>query len=205
MRVYTAQRGYSLIEVLIALTILMIAIVAPITIAIKSLESSTYSLEQNTAVFLAQESLSLIEAVRNEKALENLNAGQFDDVAPYWGDWIDELDPCVSSASGFGCNFDAVDLASFIDDSNNIISCTQEGENCRLYYNPEGANPIYRASASGGGELSPFTRRVFLDSVTDSELLIRVVVEWESEFLNQMQQVSLTTAFYNVYGSDFVQ
>lgn len=198
------QGGYSLIEVLIALTILMIAIVAPITIAIKSLESSTYSLEQNTAVFLAQEAISLIEAARNEQALINLNEGQFDDVDPYWSDWVDTLDPCLAS-SGYGCNFGAMNLASFIDYPSEIFSCTEEGGNCRMYRNPDWPNPVYRHTGDNGGIVTPFTRRVFLDSATDSELVVRVVVEWETEFLNQAQQVSLTTALYNVYGSSFVQ
>jgi len=204
MRTQNTQQGYSLIEVLIALTILMIAIVAPITIAIKSLESSTYSLEQNTAVFLAQEAISLIEAARNEKALQNLNDGQFDDIEPYWDDWVAALNPCRTS-SGHGCNFGAGYFGAFVDSSENILSCSADGQNCRMYRNPDWPNPVYRAGVGVGGVATPFTRRVFLDSSTDAELVIRVVVEWDSEFLNRKQQVSLTSALYNVYGSNFVQ
>ena len=205
MNTYTSQRGYSLIEVLIALTILMIAIVAPITIAVKSIESSRYTLEQNTAVFLAQETISMIDAWRNQYALINFNQGEFSDEAPYWNDWVHDLDKCRSS-SGDGCNFDAEDPLTVLDDPNNkIIPCNADGENCRLYYKEDWPYSTYRVINTDGGEPSPYIRRVYLDELDDGHMTIRTVVEWETDFESDVQQVSVTSALYNTYGSSFVQ
>ena len=189
---HSRKNGYSLIEVLIAITILMMAIIAPMTIAIKSIQSSRYTLEQNTAIFLAQEAISILETLRNNAALENLN----DNDDEFW-DWTDELDDCETT---HGCNFDARDPYALLDRSANIIACTEAGENCRLYYNETWSRSAYRINDTSG-EPSPFIRRVYVESLSDNELNLRVVVEWDAGFLRQQQRITVTSSLFNLYGA----
>jgi len=190
MKKPTSQLGYSLIEVLIAVAILMMAIVAPMTIAVKSIQSSRYTLEQNTAIFLAQEGISIIEGLRNHYALESINNRDNN----HW-DWTDDFDDCESQ---FGCNFDASDPYSIIDRGSNIRRCNQDGENCRLHYSESWGRSAYRIT-SEGGEPSAFVRRIYFDTANNRELNIRVVVEWDSGFLGQEQRVTISTSFFNLY------
>ncbi len=56
--------GFTIIETLVAITILMIAIAGPITIAKKGLNASLYARDQVTASFLAQD---MMESIKNDE------------------------------------------------------------------------------------------------------------------------------------------
>jgi len=58
------NKGFTLIETLVAITILMISIVGPLTIAQKSLTAATIAKDQVIASFLAQE---LMEQIKNDR------------------------------------------------------------------------------------------------------------------------------------------
>jgi type II secretory pathway pseudopilin PulG len=59
------KKGFTIIETLVAITILMISIVGPLTIAQKSLNASIYAKDQVIASFIAQEQMELIKFQRN--------------------------------------------------------------------------------------------------------------------------------------------
>jgi Tfp pilus assembly protein PilV len=106
----TSTKGYSLVEVLVAVSILMLSIVGPLTIAMKSLQSAQYARQQNTAFFLAQEGITIINTVRNNAALAVYTGATND--SWQWpqssGVWACHFEP--------GCNIDFRD--SLLD--NNI-------------------------------------------------------------------------------------
>lgn len=189
----TSQSGYSLIEVMIAVGILMMAIVAPMTIAVKSIQSSRYTLEQNTATFLAQEALSVVEMTRNHFALQSIHNNN----NSHW-DWTGGLDDCRDNT---GCAFDVRDPYSLFESGNNVIDCDTDGENCRLYYDETWNRSNFRVTGGSAGESSPFIRRVFVDNISDRELTVRVEVEWDSGFLGQEQRVSITSSYFNLYST----
>ncbi len=64
MNYTTKHKGFTIIETLVAITILMISIVGPLTIAQKSLNAAIYARDQVTASFLAQD---LMEMVKNNR------------------------------------------------------------------------------------------------------------------------------------------
>lgn len=190
----TSQKGYSLIEVMIAVAILMMAIVAPMTIAIKSIQSSQYTLEQNTAIFLAQEGISIIEALRNHYALASFADSSVDP----W-EWTTNLSDCDSQ---FGCNFDASDPLNIAVGSPDTVACSEEGANCILYYDGESSVRSAYSTDDASGVDSGFTRRVFFEGydVNADVLNVLVEVEWDSHFLGKVQSVSIRSSFYNLYG-----
>lgn len=61
--------GFTLIETLVAISLLTIAIVAPMTLTMQSLSSAFYARDQITASYLAQEALEGVRAVRDSNAL----------------------------------------------------------------------------------------------------------------------------------------
>jgi prepilin-type N-terminal cleavage/methylation domain-containing protein len=64
--------GFTLIETLVAISILAIIIVGPITITVRSAKSSTFAAEQAMAYFLAQEGLELAQKGRDQYLLSHL-------------------------------------------------------------------------------------------------------------------------------------
>jgi prepilin-type N-terminal cleavage/methylation domain-containing protein len=51
----TWNRGFTLVETLVAVTVLLLVIVGPMTVAQKGIQNAYFANEQVTAVFLAQE------------------------------------------------------------------------------------------------------------------------------------------------------
>lgn len=69
------KKGFTIIETLVAISILLIAIAGPLTIAAKGLFSSYYSRDEVTAFYLAQEG---IEYFRNLRDTNTLNGQPWD-------------------------------------------------------------------------------------------------------------------------------
>jgi len=68
----STNKGFTLIETLVAISILVTAIVAPLTIAANSLFQSRYSRDQVVATYLAQEAVEMIRYVRDRNLMSNL-------------------------------------------------------------------------------------------------------------------------------------
>ena len=82
------QRGFTLIETFIAITVLLFAILGPMTLVSRSIADASYAANQITAFYLAQEGLELIINQREQN--ENLSDDQ----------WLVNLDNCVIEVGG---------------------------------------------------------------------------------------------------------
>ncbi|OGI25005.1 MAG: hypothetical protein A3E38_00025 [Candidatus Moranbacteria bacterium RIFCSPHIGHO2_12_FULL_54_9] len=74
------KRGFTLIETLVAVSLLSIAIVAPMTLTAKSLASAYYSRDQITAFYLAQEAIEALRSVRDGQVLQIAQSGSGADI-----------------------------------------------------------------------------------------------------------------------------
>lgn len=68
-------RGFTLIETMIAVSLLSIAIVAPMTLTMQSLQTAYYARDQMTASNLAQEAIESIRSIRDGNILNNAEGG----------------------------------------------------------------------------------------------------------------------------------
>ncbi len=195
-----ATKGYSLVEVLVAISVLLLAIVGPMTIAAKGVQSAYYAKQQATALFLAQEGIEMIVASRNDSLIEAVQAGT--DLGDAWDDWstIAMFSRCRTND---GCNFAPVDTGDgtlerlYNEGRFTVVSCSTLS-NCRMRYD-EGVDRA-RYNLTTGVE-TEYTRVVKLerDSVNDG-ILVEVEVSWSARvFGNQTQSVVLTTAVYPIY------
>ncbi|MBI2048693.1 MAG: type II secretion system protein [Parcubacteria group bacterium] len=69
------QYGFTLIETLVAVSLLVIAIAGPMSLAAQSLSSAFYARDQMTAFHLAQEAIEAVRFVRDGNILINNVAG----------------------------------------------------------------------------------------------------------------------------------
>lgn len=89
------KSAFTLVEALVAISILMIAIASPMTLAQKGLSTATLSKDQMTASFLVQDAIESVKNIRDQIA-----------VSASGGDWLYNtvLDACVCKATDI-CNF----------------------------------------------------------------------------------------------------
>lgn len=194
--------AYSLVEVLIAVSILLLAVAGPMTIAHKGLQSSYFARDQLTAFALAQEGIETFTALRNEVVLEQLNESNIGNVPDFDKDTLwawtaqPELNPCFSSA---GCNIDFDDE----DPLDNVRSCSTIS-NCLLDYDKSaGARARFVVNDGTDADDSPYTRVIRLNELeTDQEIQIEVTVSWEPTiFGSGTKEVVLLTSILNLYAN----
>jgi len=86
------MRGFTLVEMLVAITVLLVGIASPLTIASKGLFAARVARDQMVASYLASEAIDYVRAVRDTNALQGSN-------------WLSGLGPCDT---GNGCKIDVV-------------------------------------------------------------------------------------------------
>ena len=123
MKYKHSQSGFSLVETLVAITILLIIIVGPMTITSQSARSTSFSSEQVVAFFLAQEGLELMQKERDE--YYNLHFRNETANPTPWSDFLSSsiYTTCVSGCGPY--------LEAGSNELVRVVSCT-DGP-CRLY------------------------------------------------------------------------
>jgi prepilin-type N-terminal cleavage/methylation domain-containing protein len=165
--------GFTLIETLVAITVLTVALAAPLTLAFQSLSAAYTARDQVTAFHLAQEAVEAVRAQRDHNILDNLKNGPNTD-------WLDGL---IVETIGDPAKPFMVDTLST---NNNFTSCGNS--------NPNSCDSLLFDSANGfyGHDMnmadpdiseSRFKRYVRITEVPDTnleEVRVRVVVRWRS-------------------------
>lgn len=173
------NKGFTLIETLVAISILMLGVMGPLMIASSSLQNARYGRDQVTASYLAQEGIEYVRFVRDNNKIDRLNGGS--------ADWLAGLESCfVDTASDHGC---VIDVPQEFGGTNVVRRCSNSSCTIsRLYADSNG----YYTHTSSGGDLSPFTRIVTIEPIADSsvgaeEKGVRVesVVTWQAGSLTK--------------------
>ena len=168
--------GFSLVEALVAIAILLIAIVGPMTIAARGLQSAFFAREQMRASLLAQEGVELVRRIRDEDALARRL-------------WLAGMGVCSNQ---HGCGIDARGITA--------KNCQTSAE-CRLYYDvaPLGsARGFYSHDSSG--EATPFTRVIRVDPLSgNDEAEVSVAVSWESGLFGGEKSVLVRSRIFDQY------
>ncbi len=179
--------GFTLIETLVAITVLLLVIIGPMTIAQKGIQNASYANEQITAVFLAQEAIEAVQELRDNVALDaySVNPGL---KTNSW--FTNALQSCGLTVSGTGCAFIATGGA------NSFTFCNSSNNNCKLLIDSSGKY------VHSGGAATPFTRKVFFDDTylaSNGAVLVTVDVEWSNRIFSSSRHVILQTWIYDHY------
>ncbi len=178
----THHSGFTLVETLVAITVLLLVIIGPMTVAQKGIQNAYFANEQVTAVFLAQEA---IEAVRELRDSDALDAYDTDPGGNTWNWYGNLVSDCKNTN---GCAFDVVSKAFETCGSNNA---------CKLRVSATGA---YNYQA--GGVDSLFTRKVFVGPSTNEWVPVTVEVTWDAKIFGasgNARSIKLQSWVYNHY------
>lgn len=147
--------GFTIVETLVAITVLMIAIAGPLVVATRGLSSALASKDQMIASYLAQESMETIKNRRDNNLAEGLL-------------WSDGMDACGS----FGTACDAGAIYGF---KSCAISSSVPG--CPITFD---VNTGY--NTDGMGSHTIFFRHSYLEDEgsnnTKQEATVHTIVDW---------------------------
>lgn len=200
------QGGYSLVETLIAILVLLIALVTPMTIVVNSMRSAWYATEQATALFLAQEGIEVVQAYRNSFVIDDIVNNNSNNT---WG-WTGEstLIHCFTDdgqGGDEGCNVDTDSPDPFLN-AGSVKRCgTGNGNDpCRMEIeNDSDSRARYVLGGVGvGDEKTIYTRVIQLESI-GAGVKVTATVSWEARlFSGNEQKVVLETVLYDTYGDN---
>lgn len=152
-----SNNGFTLIETMVAVVILSVALVGPLTIITKGLNSAFFSRDQITAFYLAQEAVEYVRNRRDQNTIQGLT-------------WLDGLEPVCT-----GVNPCLIDVTGdyTLPTPTDIVECAT------------GTCPIMRYDGNfynydSGGVATPFTREVRLTSVSVVEYIVSVNISWRT-------------------------
>jgi prepilin-type N-terminal cleavage/methylation domain-containing protein len=210
------QKGFTLVETLVAVTLLLLVIVGPMTIATRGLQNAFYAGDQTTAIFLAQEAIEHMQRLRDDNALSNVSDFQTDGSDGDGNTW-NWYDNGPTGASGWSNCKKEISSSNVCDV---VIAASplqyrncQTISQCRLnQYNTdqdgngthEVVTRVYGYGSGAGWTTSPYTRTIALgvrESVggTTAAVPVTVTVSWNANIFGSTRSVVLQTYIYDHY------
>ncbi len=188
--------GFTLVEVLIALTIFSIAVAGVITVSVQGNLNIHSARNKMVANYLADEGVELMRALRDTAVV---NAGVGSESTVGWPAFTAmTASVCTATAP---CDIDATNYANSdpYPSASNILNCTTVSSDgfCPIYYIP--AHGYYTSMIAGfpGTPQTAFSRNIMLIPISADEMRIVVTVHWmEGTVQKTVEQVE---SVYNWY------
>ena len=176
------EKGFTLIETLVAIFILVIAVTGPMSAAQNSLKASFLARDQVVAYYLAQDAIEGIKNLRDNDALSTPPR-----------DWRTRVSGCVNAAGEYKqCNFDSSDT------KNSWLACTPEDAN-NLSCPPMQLNSsdIFYFDGNLGND-SKYTRAIYLyETANPNETEVNVVIEWRTSLFLTERRIEVQENVFN--------
>ncbi len=146
----TAYRAFTLVETMVAVTILTLAVAGPMTVASRAIVAAQIARSQLTANYLAQEGIEYVRAMRDNEYL----ADQQSQTA--WNNFLNGLSfASISQCRTSTCTLDPA-LPMGTGSGFSLTKCS--GSGCTPLHL---ANGVYtQQSAISGSVVTPFTRTI---------------------------------------------
>ena len=197
---YHSQQGFTLVETLVAITILLIVITGPLTISTSAARSTSFSSEQVVAFFLAQEGAEIMQKARDDvlirQFIDPADSGYAANyVANPWGEVMNPSGIYEHCFSSDGCRL----MLSATGEVIAPIRCGSN-QNCDLYFDSN-TNTHVRSKYThvpAGNVATPFTRVIKLTQ-TPRDVKIESIVTWRTGGQREVQEVKVETYLYDIY------
>lgn len=178
------NKGFTIIETLVAVAILMISVAGPLTVAQKGLNGAIYAKDQVIANYLAQDAMEEIKNLRDNYMLANDNAN-----IKTW------MNDAQSGSAGLSSCRETSRCS--IDTSKNIPSIALCTSNC----NSSSAFPIYDNGSSlthdsTNANITKFSRSIYFENIKDDTVTAVVSVSWNNGTIDNL--VKLESDLYSI-------
>ena len=172
----STARGFTLIETMIAVTILMLAVAGPIYAASRAIVAAQIGRDQLTASYLAQEGIEYVRAMRDDEYLAAYAAGGTTVSTTAWTNFL--TNPLSDTATISGCETTTctLDPSLPMGTGNGAALSPCSGSACAPLYLAGG---VYtERSGISGAVQTPFTRTVQAFAVSAHGERIVSTVYW---------------------------
>jgi type II secretory pathway pseudopilin PulG len=175
----SSSPAFTIIEMLIAVFIFTVAISALTFMAGNGIRSARLSQDRIVAEYLATEGMEVVRNVRDSAFLAGLPNTTWEAV---FGTEVTGPGGCFSTLASGGSS------ASCKFDYNSTTGVPELGtcSSCSLYLDP--ALPVYSYDS---GNPTPYTREIFIDEISPTEIRVRVRVEWNDDFIEYQENLYL--------------
>lgn len=173
--------GFTLVETMVAIFVLMIAVIAPMSIAAQALATARYAKDQVTAFYLAQEGIELVRNIRDNNALSGgvWNGGVL-------GNPDGSTEDAKFCYSTKGCRINPIDLQVNICKNDTDTVCSP------LYLN---SNNIYNYDTTGSKTI--FTRTINIIKTSTDEIKVSSTISWKSNSILEPNTFTITDMLFN--------
>lgn len=164
--------GFTIIETLVAITVLMIAVAGPLSVAAKGLRAALYARDQMVATFLAQESMESIKNLRDNNIASGSN-------------WLAQFGGCLNENQK--CDATAAENSGGATIKN---QCPATGYPIQLDFANNRYVPLTTCDAD-----TLFKRYFYIQDISAVEKKVIVRVQWTTMNLpNQVELISIITS-----------
>jgi prepilin-type N-terminal cleavage/methylation domain-containing protein len=159
------EGGFTLIETLVAISILLVSVVTPLVGVSQSITASILARDEITAFYLAQDAIEYIRNIRDSNTIAMRTDPNVE--------WDDNL-------LGVSCTTTAPCVINTVDDTG-ITPHGGSNSNHYLKYDEDDGVYVPLALTESPADASPFWRTVIIEGLDDHEIKVRVVVGWKSQ------------------------
>lgn len=163
------SRGFTLVETMVAVTILTLAVAGPLFAANRAFVVARISRDQLTASHLAQEGIEYVRAMRDNEFLAAYRAGGPDVSTTAWNNFIAGIAVCVNAS---GCTLDPV--LRTMGYGAGFSLAPYSGTATPLYL----ASGIYTQQNLAGSTRTVFTRTIQFSYVSASDERVVSTTSW---------------------------
>lgn len=198
----TRRKGFSIAEVLVAGTFIIVAIVGSFSLLGPAIRNASFTNDMLVASMLAKEGIELVTNIRDTNWYEDFNAPPFDNPADAWMDGLGHISNQPDRSMGI-IDYNDGSVITYVEDID-ISSCAPVNNpddflNCQdtmLYLD---ANNFYSHNKLGG-KPTEFRRmvRVEREHIGGGKyrLLVTSIVRW-GDYSTNKKEVRLTNYLYN--------
>lgn len=172
------NKGFTLIEVLVSIFILITAVVVPLTIGSKAFAYSNFVRDQSTASYLAQEAQEFIRLMRDNASLNPSPGGG-------WADFKSRIANCMFPN---GCKFDVR-----FDGNPNFISIDQCNLKCDVLYKQIAGTYSYTVVPGSNNWFLRTVKTTLVGRNAFERIQVEVTVLWHT---NGIDERSFTVTDY---------
>ncbi len=174
------QNGFTLVETLVGITVLLVAIVGPMTMAARGLQSAFHARDQITAVYLGQEAIEIIRAQRDQNALTRAS-------------WLTGISAACDRSNVAGCGVSARAPTTY-------LNCATSANTCVINDSGSVSTGQRGFFIHTSGTPTAFTRRIWVEQISGSrEAEVTVDVSWQSGLFASVRTVRLQSRIFNHY------
>lgn len=200
MKSSSIQSGFSLVETLVAITILLLVIIGPLAISASTAKSTGFASEQVVAFFLAQEGVELVQKYRDDLLLEH-----FATPGTPWADFTDASGALLLCMRPQGCGLEILNTGALATPT----LCSSV--NCKLYldlsagdnrarYTHDSSGHIPATPFAGTKPITPYTRSIqLIPDIAGREVRVVSRVTWRTGSIRAEQVAEVESYLFNIY------